>query len=188
MSQTEYFDTTEILRNYAELSAKEQRILNAVGCRYIVGTRFTEAFDLIHEALFLALDGRRHWPRSINFGIFMVMTMRSVADSDRRRHETKFTLNMPIEQLLEWAFVGIEAHPSAEDAVSALQQESIAQGALLDARESLAANDPDARRILDGMMMDMSASDMRSAFGLGVSEFDAARKRVLRKLKNSTRL
>ncbi|MES2149886.1 MAG: hypothetical protein V4508_08830 [Pseudomonadota bacterium] len=188
MPETEYGTTEDILHTYSQLSAREKRILNAVACRYVEGTRFTEPLDLIHEALFLAIEGRRRWPRHVNFGIFMVMTMRSIADSDRKRHENKFTLNMPLDELLEWAFVGIEAHPSAEDDVSAAQEQAFAHGALMAARQAFARDDEVARKVLDGMMLDMSANDMRAAFGLSAPVFDAARKRVLRKLRNSARL
>lgn len=182
-----YGTTDEILRAYGSLSDDQLLGLRAAARRYLGGTRFSEPLDLAHEALYLALEGRRNWPTHIDFALFLAMTMRSVADADRKRHENSLAVRTSIEELLETVPDWVGSHPSVEDEFLAQEQNHIAQVAADIARAGL-AGDESALKVLNGMVSGMSPKEMREAFGLNAKAFDAARHRALRKVRNAAQM
>lgn len=184
---TQYASTEDILNAYQHLSNAELLAVRAAGRRYLDGTRFSEPLDLAHEALTLALDGRRNWPTHIDFAVFMAMTMRSVADADRKRHGTSLTSRISVEDLLEMAPDQAGSHPSVEDEILANERCAIAKMAADIARAGL-AGDAEALAVLDGMSCGMAPCEIREAHGFSAKAFDAAKHRAMRKVRAAGRL
>ncbi|MGK5028806.1 hypothetical protein [Janthinobacterium sp. MDT1-19] len=188
-AMTQYGTPEETMLAYTNISARERQILQGVARRYIKGTHFTEPLDLMHEALYLTVEQRRRWPKSVNFEIYMVMTMRSIAGADRNKQLTQAASGIPVEDILEWSFLGENFHISAEETVLRAEErlaDSISTKTILG--QLRAGADKVAGDVLACLLSDMPAREIRSSLGLSVGAYDAARKRVLRKFKKSERL
>lgn len=186
---TDHATSQEIIDAYAALIDAEKRVIYAVARKHIGGPRFSEPFDLIHEALFLAVEGRRHWPRGLDFAVFLAMTIRSVAYADRTSSENAKAANFPVEDILDWSPAGgAVAHPSAEDCAQRAQDNRIMWRRVASARARLSLRDGVAASVLDGLATDQPVAQLRRELSLCAAEFDAARKRVLRALRNTGRL
>lgn len=184
---TAYATTEDILRAYQTLSDSELLAVRAAARRYLDGTRFSEPLDLVHEALTLALDGRRNWPTHVDFAVFMAMTMRSVADADRKRHGTALTSRVSVEDMLELVPERAGFHPSVEDELLASERLAIARMVADIARAALAA-DEEALAVLEGMSSGLAPCEIREAHGLSAKAFDAAKHRAMRKVRAAGRL
>lgn len=184
---TEHATPQEITDAFACLTERDKRVLHAVARSQLGGTRFSEPLDLIYEALFLAVEGRRNWPRAIEFTVFMLMTVRSVAYADRTVSENAKTVSASSDDVAEWAD-GAARHPSAEECAERNQNVQRGWEDVRYARNALERRDPQAARVLDKIIAEEPAAEIRRELGLCVAELDAAKKRVLRALRNSARL
>lgn len=185
---TQHATPQDIMDAFANLSDRERRVIHAIARKHLGGTRFSEPMDLIHEALFLAVEGRRKWPLEIDFAIFLSMTIRSVAYADRTVSENAMAAKAPVEDILEWSGADCASHPSAQDCAERAQSSQIAWRKVASARGRLAERDPVAARVLDGFVAEEPACELRRELGICAAELDAARKRVLRALRNTGRL
>lgn len=185
---TQYASPQDIMDAFANLADQERRVIYAAARKQLGGTRFSEPLDLVHEALFLALDGRRNWPLGLDFAIFLLMTIRSVAYAERKVSENAMAMRAPVEDILEWSIAEHAAHPSAEECVQKAQGSRAAWAKVESARRVLAERDPIATRVLDGAVAEEPAAQLRRELRICAAEFDAARKRVLRALRNTGRL
>lgn len=173
----------EFLDALKKLSDPERLALEAYASRCTGGTPYSSAQDIINEAINRALEGRRHWPRDVDLAVFLVNSVRSIANTSR--------------QLAEQAHLSIEAlheeddgarnllyQPtcSTEEVALARERERLGQAAVKFARSTL-AGDVEGLRVLDGMVADLSPKDMKEAFDLDDLAFDAARQRVMSRLK-----
>jgi len=185
---TQHATPQEIMDAFANLSDRERRVIHAIARKHLGGTRFSEPLDLVHEALFLSVEGRRKWPLDIDFAIFLSMTIRSVAYADRTVSENAMAARVPVEDVLEWSIAPHASHPSAESCAQQAQEFRLAWSTVASARGRLAERDPLAARVLDGFMNEAPAAELRRELGICAAELDAARKRVLRALRNTARL
>lgn len=184
---TSHGSTDDILRAYSALSDSELLALRHAARRYLDGTRFSEPLDLVHEALSLSLDGRRNWPTHIDFCLFMAMTMRSIADADRKRHENAMTMKASAEDLIEMAPHRAGSHPSVEDELI-VAEEAFAASSAVDMAMAGLEGDDDAKNVIHGMMAGLSPRDIRASFHMSSKSFDSAKHRAMRKIKNAGRL
>jgi DNA-directed RNA polymerase specialized sigma24 family protein len=185
---TQHASYQDIIDAFADLDDDEKRAIHNSACKHLGGTRFSMPLDLVHEALYLALQGRRRWPVGLDFSVFLQMTIRSVAYADRTVSSNAKTVKTPVEDILEWSEVGAPHHPSAEECAQKAQCNQIAWRKVASARERLASCDPIAARALDGLVAEAPACELRRDLGLCAAELDAVRKRVLRALRNTGRL
>lgn len=185
---TQHATPQDIMDAFANLCDRERRVIHAIARKHLGGTRFSEPLDLIHEALFLAVEGRRNWPLEIDFAIFLSMTIRSVAYADRTVSENAMAARTPVEEILEWSIAPHASHPSAETCAEQAQDCRMAWSRVASARGRLAERDPIAARVLDGFVAEAPAAELRRELGICAAELDAARKRVLRALRNTARL
>ena len=185
---TQYATTEDVFQAYADLSPKERRMLHAIACHHLGGTRFAGPLDLIHEAVFLSAEGSRRWPMAVDFPIYLANCMRSIADTDRNRAENRRRSSMCFDDLMEWSIHGADMGPNCEDRLIAAQERRRAQAVLARARASFEQKDVQAINVLDGMLSDMATPDMRREFNLTAGDFAAAKKRVLRRIENLARL
>ena len=128
--------------------------------------------DLLQEAIARILDGRRQWPRSIDFMAFMRQTIRSIA-SERRRRELRKPEHAEFddEQMIDSALS------------SAGQPERVvATSNLLEEIHTLFANDPEVLAVLSGIAADESPKEIQSRSGMSTTQYASAQKRIRRGL------
>lgn len=180
-------NTAQILSAFQKLTDDELLALRKYAQTLIGNTSFTEPLDLIHEALARALDGRRNWPMHVNFGLFMALSMRSIVDAERSRQENQRGRRVSIDDLLDSSPDLASAQPSVEEELIAMEQFHLASQAAAKARVAL-AEDQDALRVLNGMLGGLSPQEMCSTYSMSPKTFDAARHRVMRRLRPSQNL
>jgi len=180
-------NTAQILDAFQLLTDSELLVLRRYAYSVMDRTPFSEPLDLIHEALARALDGRRNWPLHVNFGLFMAMSMRSIADGERGRIENQRGKRISIDDLLAFAPDEAPIVQSIEDELIAMEQFHLASKAAEKARTELVEDD-DALRVLNGMLGGLSPQEMCSTFSMSIKAFDAARHRVMRRLKQPKNL
>jgi DNA-directed RNA polymerase specialized sigma24 family protein len=135
----------------------------------------------VHEALHRSLDGRRNWPPAVPFALFMVQTMKSIVGHDRERIENQPGRMSVIEPGSE-SSQPTSSWPSVEDQVIVFEQIELARKAADRARQAL-AGDEVAVKVLDGMLAGLSPRETCEHFGVGTKDYDAARHRVMRRLR-----
>jgi len=186
---TEYATPQEILDAFAKLSKKETRSLLGTVSQYLCGSRFSHPLDLVHEALYLAVEGRRRWPRGLDFAVFLAMTARSVAFANRTAIGNRCMDARPVEDLLDWSRDGAAvAHPSAEFRAERAQTWRRVAAGIACAHARLCFNDLVAANVLEGIVAERSAAELQRALNLNAAQYDAARKRALRALRTIERL
>jgi hypothetical protein len=184
-----YATPQEIIDAFTSLTQTEKRILHAVAAKHMAGSRFSDPLDLLHEALYLAVEGRRNWPRGLDFAVFLGMTARSVAFADRSASANTKVDARPVEDLLNWSRDGAAAaHPSAEACAERAQNWRRVVGRIKSARDRLGRRDPVAASVLEGIVAERAVGELRRELSLQVAEYDAARKRALRALRTIERL
>lgn len=181
----------EALVAYKNLSPDEARRIRAAACVYLPGTQFDQPSDLIHEALYFVLEGRRNWPKEIDFPIFLWETMRSIANNARNKLENKW-------EAVALEDAGDEYHsrpgenpftlPSAEETASANQERNFARRIVNAAEIILEASDPRASAVLNAMLCELLPAEISLSLGIDLAQFYAAKKRVLRTLAASATL
>lgn len=177
-----YATTTQILDAFASLDDNSLLALRCYALFHIGGTGFSEPLDLMHEALNRALEGRRNWPMNVNFGLFLALAMRSIADGERKRHENCKRSFMSIDDALEQCPEEMTPFPSAEEEFMALEEMHFAEKTASDARMAM-VGDREALRVLEGLLAGLTPTEMRRNYGMDHKAFDAARHRVLRRLR-----
>lgn len=184
---TAYATNQQILDAFTRLTDTELLALRESARQRCGGTRFSEALDLIHEALYLTLEGRRNWPLHVEFTLYLAMTMRSVSDAERKRHATRLTLRVSFEEMEETAPHRIGSARSAEEEASAAEQSRISRAVLAQASRSL-SHDAQAQAVFAGLLEGRSPADLRAELDMTVKQFDAARHRAMRQAKNAAAL
>lgn len=149
---------------------------------------YTETEDLISEALHRALDGRRQWPVGVVFMAFMCETMRSVINHDTDNLDNKPGAHVAFDDVLveaqQWSY-GLHA-PSAEQECLAAERKLARLTALNAADSALAAEgDVLARKVLRGMIKELSTSELIKKTNASPNELAAARRRVQRRLNDA---
>ena len=140
------------------------------------------AADLLHETLIDLLSGDRTWKRGVPPLVTLKVAMHSVASNAQKKVD-----NAPIDQ---FAMVssGEEDAPEGQRApVTAV--EPLGPSDTLEGRQQLALieqlvkGDAEAELVLTAWAMGYSGAEARLETGLDAKQFDAARQRLLRKLK-----
>lgn len=131
--------------------------------------------DLLQEAIGRALDGRRRWPRAVDFMAFMRQTIRSIANEHWRREERK----PPHSDLDDESMVdrGLNTAYQPERLVLAAK--------LLEEIQSLFAEDPQVLAILAGIAADEPPADIKRKAGMSNTQYASAQKRIRRGLANA---
>jgi hypothetical protein len=140
------------------------------------------AADLLQETLTDLLSGDRTWRRGVHPLVTLTVAMHSVASNAQKR-----VSNAPIDQFATVS-IGEEEAPEGQRApVTAVERlgpldtlEGRHQLALI---EQLVKGDAHAELVLTAWAMGYSSAEARKETGLDAKQFDAARQRLLRKLK-----
>ena len=140
------------------------------------------AVDLLHETLVDLLSGDRTWKRGVHLVVTLKVAMHSVASNAQKKVD-----KAPIDQFAtvstgeEDAPEGQRAPVTAVDPLGPLDTlEGRQQLALI---EQLVKGDAQAELVLTAWAMGYSGAEARLETGLDAKQFDAARQRLLRKLK-----
>jgi hypothetical protein len=175
--------THDFLAAVDQLTEPERRALEAYAERLIGGTPFSSGMDLIHEAVYRTLDARRNWPKDVDLGVFLANTARSIANTMRQRADAS---HIPLDDLHEQddgsRKLRYQPTRSTEELALAVEKSRMTEAAIQFAKCTLAGDD-DGIHVLDGMVADLSPKEMKEAFDLDDLTFDAARQRVMCRLK-----
>lgn len=174
--------TAEILQAFQDLTPQDLKALHKFAQRHLSGI-YTEPLDLVHEALHRSLDGRRNWPPGLPFAIYMLQTMKSIVNHDRERMENRPGRMVSIE-LGSGAAASASSWTSVEEQVIAFNEIELARKVADMTREAL-AGDAVAVKVLDGMLAGMSPRETCEHYGFAPKDYDAARHRVMRRLRQS---
>lgn len=140
------------------------------------------AEDLLQETLTDLLGGERTWRRGVHPLVTLKVAMHSVASNAQKKVD-----NAPIDQFVTVSTGEEEApegHPAPVHAVQRLgPQDTLDWRQQLAAIEQLVKGDDQAELVLMAWAMGYSGADARRETGLDAKQFDAARQRLLRKLK-----
>jgi DNA-directed RNA polymerase specialized sigma24 family protein len=140
--------------------------------------------DLLHEALTRLFSGQRHWKRGVDLGATVYMIMESVARDSRKRAK-----KAPIDQYA----VVTESGGVDEVVVGVLKKSEVATAAgtpetIVGSREvlaklmELAAGDADEESVLLSWAEGLSGKEAADSASINMKEYDAARKRLNRKI------
>jgi len=138
--------------------------------------------DLLQETLTDLLGMIRRWRRGVHPLVTLKLAMHSIASNARKK-----AANAPIDQYVTVSSGEEDApdgRPQPVQALDALSPADFAEG-----REQLAwieqvvKGDDDAELVLIAWAMGYRGSEARVETGLDAKQFDAARQRLLRKLK-----
>lgn len=182
----QYATALEITAAYENLTQKEKKKLvrNAMG--KIRGTSFAEPLDLIHETLARTYAGSRKWPLNVPFCLFMCLAMKSVTEADRSSNENTLVRLSFRESAFDRSATTPSKQPSIEDYLITLEKLASAAVAVDLARQKL-ANDQNALNALEGLLWGLSPRETCAKFALSEEDFDAARHRVSRRLREAGR-
>ena len=170
----------QIIEAFANLTPHEFSILRFRALQVLGNSGFSEPLDLIHEALHRSLMGRRHWPPNVDFVLYLIETMRSIAWG--RRNTLGMIGSVPWHGGSD-SMIALEARPSPSAEDEAIERESLAIAERL-AREVRERFDGDriAEIVFECIMEDLTPVEICDIHGLDFKVFDAARQRVLRRL------
>jgi len=141
--------------------------------------------DLLQETLTDLLGEERVWQRGVHPLVTLKVAMHSVASNAKKKVE-----NAPIDQ---FAVVSTGEEEAPEEGrsppVHAVQhlgpQDTLEGRQQLAAIEQLVQGDDQAELVLMAWAMGFSGAEARQETGLDAKQFDAARQRLLRKLKSA---
>lgn len=178
-----YATPTEFLDAVKSMAPQEKLALEVYADRCIHGTQYSEASDIIHEAIFRVLDGRRHWPRGLDLAIFLANSVKSIASGAKQRHEST-------NRSMDWLHdsengerpMSHESAASSEELAMCRERQRMSEAAMDYVRTRL-HDDLDGVRVLNGMAGELSPAEMRREFAMSEKAFAAARARVVNRLK-----
>jgi hypothetical protein len=140
------------------------------------------AADLLQETLTDLLSGDRTWRRGVHPLVTLKVAMRSVASNAQKKVD-----NAPIDQFATVSTGEEEAPEGQRTPVTAVERldplDSLEGRQQLALIEQLVVGDAQAEFVLTAWAMGYSGAEARQESGLDAKQFDAARQRLLRKLK-----
>ena len=175
--------TDQIMKAYLNLDEDELLALRIYAGQRLFSSDYTEPLDLMHEALVRALEGRRNWPLSVNFGLFMALTMRSIVSNEAGRALHRPGSRLSLDALSTGSDALSVATPSVEEELIAFEEVAMARKVAERVKAAL-KDDELALKVLSGMLSGLSPREMCASFHMDAKAFDAARHRVLRRLKS----
>lgn len=177
--------TTEQLANaYEELSDDEHDSIRDYAARHIRGTSFAEPEDLIQETLTRAVAGTRKWPLHVPFSLFLRLAMRSVAHADWTSQTRLLIVPLPEDFNINERIADTHACSSVENRLLLLERLAQAEQVVAHARAAL-GEDLDAQRVIDGILWGASPKETRAELDANERDFDAARQRASRRLRQA---
>lgn len=136
------------------------------------------ADDLLQEAFARALDGRR-CPRHVDVVRFLAEAMRSIAHGEQEKVANRLALvSVDAEADRETVLAQADPAGSAEEQRLAAEHAHAIRAALF----TLFEDDPVARDILEGLMEDLTAEEIRELTDLDATAYASKRKLIRRRI------
>ncbi len=142
-----------------------------------------EAEDLLQEAIARALDGSRKCPVNVSVVKFLAEAMRSIAHGESEKSENRpVTLSLAgvIEEKDE-TLDPPDTSPSIEETMIEEEKAAVLHDSIL----SLFEEGTPARDMVEGMMDDWSAEELREVMGLDKTAYASMRKLIRRRLNKA---
>lgn len=180
----------ELFQAYDSLPKRHHQLMHIWVADHLGNIPWTSTTDLIHEVIDRHATEQRHWPQGVELHVYIANCARSIATDYRRSKAAK---NLSLDAILgdaeptfEWTPPRLGRRmPSVESA----EETALARERLLRCKEAVETvrdelrNDPLARKVLAGILADMTPAEMRAAYGERESQIKAARQRVHNRLK-----
>jgi hypothetical protein len=144
------------------------------------GLTAMDADDLLGKAMLLLLAGRRKWPRGLSTLVMLKGVMRSVAYRTRRKLDYLLAedLGAPSDEDSE-----IESSPLAEGSSPAADPaRAIAAESELAAAQDAVKGDEELELLVEALAEGLTGMGIAKEFGWDGRKYDAARKRLSRRL------
>lgn len=169
----------EIVSAIRALSPADWARLRKVAAHYAAG-RPIEPKDLLQEAFTRALDGR-HCPSHVDVVKFLAEAMRSIADGEAEKVEHR----LPLVSVAKMGDHQTEALNYPDPALSAEAHTISNEIAVRMRRDLLDLFDDDAiaRDIVEGMMADWTAEELRELSVLDQTAYESKRKLIRRRIE-----
>lgn len=181
----QYATAQQITNAYQALSEHEKNRVMKYAARKIPGTPFYEPLDLLHETLARAYKGTRKWPLHVPFGLFLCLSMRSVSQGSRRSNAMWLNMTLSHEAVTH-SSATLAPTQSIEDYLIRLEHLNAAESVVEMVREQL-VGDEKALAALEGLLWELTPRQTCAKAGMSAEEFDAARHRVSRRLREAGR-
>jgi DNA-directed RNA polymerase specialized sigma24 family protein len=163
-----HLDPEEVRRLLRRLRVPDILRLAALARAWAKGLRQHDADDLLDEAFDRVFSGRRAWPIGVPLPAFFSQVMRSIQDQWRRED-----LREPLREDETGGVQDDESH----DPVTGYETDDL----VARMRRTLVA-DPAALGVLDHLLADSDREDAQGALGMDATQYDTARRRMIRKL------
>ncbi|WP_321865395.1 hypothetical protein [Paraburkholderia tropica] len=177
----------DIISAYKKLIEDDFESLHDYAARHIRGTSFAEPDDLIQETMTRILAGTRKWPLRAPFGLFIRLAMRSVAQAEWAQRDKRVIVSMPEDFDIENRLADTDTGSSVEARLLALERLREANEAVTLARRAL-GEDLTAQGVIDGIVWGTPPRETMAELGVGERDFDAARQRAGRRLREAAEI
>jgi len=174
-TEQEYLRYDEIVAAFDTLACDEKMKLHAIEATLRSGTKFEQG-ELLHEALYRALEGTRKCPKGTSILAFLVMTMKSISSHDRDKSRREVLVADPTETPIA-SVTDLSPVPSPEDDAIAVEDDAIAETVLQEIYHHF-EDDEEATMVLMGWADGLRGVKLREVTGLDQAAVDYAAKRV----------
>ncbi len=180
--ESDYLSQAEVSAAIASMSDADYRRLEKQSAFMALSVPGMTDSDLLHEAFVRLLAGRRQWRRGVDAGKTIYMIMLSVARDTRDRAK-----EAPIDRFAVVSEDGIDEEGEAPQKMAV----SVAVGTperiagyreMFSMLEKLVSDDEDEQAVLLSWALGLSATEAASQAGISMKDYDAARKRLDRKI------
>ncbi len=190
-----YAKAEEICAAIEALTEEELLRIKSAAKYALFGTEYTDPLELLDEAVVRALEGAdggtgRHWPKTVHFVAFLIMTIHSIADASSSSVVQKRTDHLELmageSGDPNWALAheGYFNCDAEEQAIEIEENQSRRDRAKVDADliEAHFAGDDEIQYLIMGDKDDMKAQEIREISGMSQKSYDTARRRFRRGL------
>ncbi|WP_240523475.1 hypothetical protein [Polaromonas sp. AER18D-145] len=190
-----YANAEEICEAIETLTEEELVRINSAAKYALFGTEYTDPLELLDEAIVRALEGAdggtgRHWPKTVHFVAFLIMTIHSIADGSSDSIVQKRTDHLEVmageSGGPSWALAheGYFNCDAEEQALEIEESELRRERAKADANliEAHFAEDDEIQYLIMGDKDGMKAQEIRDISGMSQKSYDTARRRFRRGL------
>lgn len=139
------------------------------------------ADDLLQEALTKFLGGERTWPADVHPMVVLKTAMRSIASNTRKHNEAS-----PVDETVvldPMAELDIEVNPKAHGRETITPEDITSGKQQLVAIYASLAGDEELELLVVVWSTGLRGEEARQELGWDIKKYDAARKRLLRRLK-----
>ena len=172
-------DDGGVHRGPAGTVASDLQQLNDSACMRATGLEPLEGGDFVNEAIARLLSGSRRWPRKVPLVVFLLQTMRSIANSHWKRlerpKEVRESALLAVAEagdgIVDWA-----PDVSMEPEARTLAAETLAR------IEDLFSGDEDAMTVISGAGNGKSPAEIQTEACMDATRYATIRRRIRRRV------